>query len=223
LVRLALVALPLGACDWFTDFKRTPMVSTWESDSLLKVRGAPEGSVPTTGMAVSAFQVSYLAFPLSVDSVAALATNPTAPSAASIANGRMYYQINCAVCHGAAGRGDGSAVRFGMIPMPLTSDATKARSDGYFFAIMRNGRGAMPPYNRIEEADRWDVVNYIRALQGLVPGVTPETTPLGVPGVTGDALPGATRLGPNRWVRPVGAARAPVASDSAAPPRGESR
>jgi mono/diheme cytochrome c family protein len=220
---LAVVSLSLGACDWFTDFKRTPMVTTWESDSLLKVRGAPEGSVPTTGMAVSAFQVSYNAFPLTVDSVAALATNPTAPSAESIAKGRKYYQINCAVCHGVGGRGDGSAVRFGMIPMPLVSDAAKARSDGYLFGIMRNGRGAMPSYNRIEEMDRWDVVNYIRALQGMVAGVTADITPVGVPGVTGDVLPGGTRLGPNRW---IGGSRAPApatTSDSAAAPPGAAR
>ena len=36
-------------------------------------------------------------------------------------------------------------------------------------AMIRNGRGLMPPYNRIEEMDRWDVVNYVRGLQGRYP------------------------------------------------------
>ncbi|MBL8983683.1 MAG: cytochrome c [Gemmatimonadetes bacterium] len=215
--------LTLGACEWFTDFKRTPMVTTWESDSILKVRGAPQGSVPTNGTAVSALQVSYMGMPATLDSVAALASNPTAMSAASLANGRKYYQINCAVCHGQAGAGDGTAAKYGMIPMPLTSDAAKGRSDGYIFAIMRNGRGAMPPYNRIEEMDRWDVVNYVRALQGQAAGVAFETGPLALPGVTGDKVPGATRLGPNRWAPHAGAPRpaAPAPSDSnAAAPQG---
>lgn len=223
LVLAALIVLPLSGCEWFTDFKRTPMVTTWESDSILGIRGAPEGSVPTTGTAVAGFQVSYLAFPMSVDSVAALATNPTTPDSASLANGHMYFEINCAVCHGSAGRGDGAAVRFGMVPMPLVTDATKARSDGYLFAIMRNGRGAMPGYNRIEERDRWDVVNHIRALQGMLPGVTPATGPLGMPGVTGDALPGATSLGPNRGVPHRTLDRVGARGDSAAAPPGGTR
>ncbi|MGQ0650313.1 MAG: c-type cytochrome [Gemmatimonadaceae bacterium] len=217
LVVVALLALPAAGClDWFTDFKRTPMVATWESDSLLKVRGAPQWSVPTTGTAVAAMQVSYLAMPATLDSISALVTNPTPPSEQSLLNGRKYYQMNCAVCHGNEGKGDGTAVRFGMIPMPIISDATKARTDGYLFGIIRNGRGAMPSYNRIEEMDRWDVVNYVRALQGVVTGVTFQTGPLAPPGVTGDKLPGPTRLGPNRWVPAVRAA-GPVAADSAAP------
>ena len=62
--------------------------------------------------------------------------------------------------------------------------------------MIRNGRGLMPPYNRIEEMDRWDVVNYLRALQG-VNGKTVEVGPLAAPGVTGDKVPGPTSLGPN--------------------------
>jgi hypothetical protein len=44
--------------------------------------------------------------------------------------------------------------------------------------------------------DRWDVVNYLRALQG-VNGKTVATGPLAPPGVTGDKVPGPTRMGPN--------------------------
>lgn len=209
-VLLVLLVLPLSACEWFTDFKRTPMVTTWESDSLLRIRGAPQGSVPTTGTAAAGYQVSYLGSPAALDSIAAIAVNPTPVSEASLANGRLYYQINCAVCHGVAGAGDGSAVKYGMIPMPIITEVTKARSDGYLFAMMRNGRGAMPSYNRIEESDRWDVVNYLRSLQGLAPGVAVATGPMGMPGVTGTAVPGFTTLGPTRWVPHV-SAQAPVA------------
>lgn len=223
----ALLALPLTACEWFTDFKRTPMVTVWEKDSVLKsVRGAPQGSVPTTGTAVSAFQVSYTAAPATLDSIGALLTNPVKADEASLARGRMYYQLNCAVCHGNEGKGDGTAVKYGMIPMPIVMDATKGRSDGYIFAMMRNGRGAMPPYNRIEEPYRWDVVNYVRALQGVVTGVKFETGPIALPGVNGDKVPAATPLGPNHWVRPAGtapeapAAEAPKTDSTAAAPQG---
>jgi hypothetical protein len=92
--------------------------------------------------------------------------------------------------------GDGTATKFGMPGINLTADMTKGRTDGYIFGMIRNGRGLMPPYNRIEESDRWDVVNYVRALQG-VNGHQVEIGPLAPPGVTGDKVPGSTRMGPN--------------------------
>jgi mono/diheme cytochrome c family protein len=196
----AALLLPLAGCEWFSDFKRTPMVTTWESDSILKIRGAPEGSVPTTGTLVASYQVSYTASPGALDSIAALVTNPVPVDSASLATGRMYYQINCAVCHGHEGRGDGTATRLGIIPMPIITDVTKVRTDGYLWAMIRNGRGAMPSYNRIEERTRWDVVNYVRALQGLTPGVPFATGPLAMPGVTGEFVPGSTTIGPTRSV-----------------------
>jgi mono/diheme cytochrome c family protein len=193
----------LSACDWFIDFKRQPSVWTWEpfGDSLT-VRGAPQGSVPIGGTAMAGFQVSYTPGIAQVESLAVIA-NPVPISDSSVANGRKYYQLNCAVCHGDRGTGDGAATRFGMVPINLTLDVTKNRTDGYIWGMMRNGRGLMPPYNRIEERGRWDVVNYLRALQGLIAGQIVEVGPVAPPGVTGAALPSATALAPQTWVRPV--------------------
>ena len=60
---------------------------------------------------------------------------------------------------------------------------------------MRNGRGLMPSYDRIEELDRWDVVNYVRGLQGKH---QVAVGPTGLPGETGDKVPGYTQMGPTR-------------------------
>jgi len=190
--------LLLTACEWFTDFKRQPSISTWEQvkDSTTPSRGNPQMSVPTVGTAVAGYQVSYGAMPATIDSMSGL-RNPTAATDSSLANGRKYFQINCVVCHGDRAMGDGPATGFGMPGINLTTDLTKARTDGYIFGMIRNGRGLMPPYNRIEEQDRWDVVNYLRALQG-VNGKTVPIGPLAAPGVTGDKVPGPTRLGPNQ-------------------------
>ncbi|MEO6444130.1 MAG: cytochrome c [Gemmatimonadaceae bacterium] len=196
--------LSLTACEWFTDFKRQPMVTVWEQDSILKhVRGAPQGSVPRSGTMVSEMQVSYLAGPGQVDSIGKMVTNPTPISEASLANGHMYYELNCAVCHGEKGIGDGPAVKYGMVGINIVTELSANRTDGYIYGMMRNGRGLMPTYNRIEEMDRWDVVNYVRALQGKAGGVAFATGRLAMPGVTGDKVPGASRIGPNRWTRPV--------------------
>lgn len=198
-VAFASLALSLGGCSWFTDFKRQPSVVTWESmrpDSLM-VRGSPQGSVPTTGTAMAAFEVSYTALPATIDSMSSI-PNPVPMSEASLTRGRLYFQLNCAVCHGDRGMGDGPAIRYGMMPMPLMTDLTKNRTDGYIYGMIRNGRTFMPSYNRIEETNRWDIVNYIRALQGKAGNLAFGVGPLARPGVTGDKLPGPTELGPTR-------------------------
>jgi hypothetical protein len=54
----------------------------------------------------------------------------------------------------------------------------------------------MPTYNRIEEADRWDIINYLRTIQGK--GTIAADTSHGRPGETGSLVPGASPMGPTR-------------------------
>jgi mono/diheme cytochrome c family protein len=193
------LSLSMTACSWFTDFKRQPKVDPWESVAdTVAARGNPQLSVPVTGTFVAGFQVSYQALPATVDSMSGLA-NPTPPSDSSLANGHKYFQINCAVCHGDRGMGDGPATKYGMpgIGIGVGSAAANTRSDGYIFGMIRNGRGLMPSYDRIEEMDRWDVVNYLRGLQGKL-GREVAVGPVGYPGQTGAALPGYSRMAPTR-------------------------
>jgi mono/diheme cytochrome c family protein len=202
----ALLVLPLllalaGCESWLTDFKQQPSVGTWQkfaTDSTGETtpfRGMPQGSVPTTGVAVAAWQVSYDPLPGTIDSLAGLA-NPVAADARSIENGHKVYAVNCAVCHGYLADGEGTMKQlnpmYGFAPSLLT-DVTKARTDGYIFGMLRNGRGLMPPQNRIPERDRWDAVNYLRGLQGRY---NVATGAVGFPGQTGTSLPGLSVVGP---------------------------
>jgi mono/diheme cytochrome c family protein len=192
-----LLLLPmLGACSWFTDFKEQPKIDPWESVSdTVPSRGNPQFSVPVYGSAAPGYAVSRMPLPATVDSMSSIA-NPVAADERSLRNGRMYYQINCAVCHGPAGKGDGPITKTNAIfPPPLFGQSAESKSDGYIFGIIRNGRGAMPSYNRIEEMDRWDVVNYVRGLQGKY---QVATGPVGLPGETGDKVPGYSQSGPTR-------------------------
>ncbi len=226
---LAALVPSLTACDWFTTFRYQPKLDTWENtaispDTNIKyywpkktfvgpnwsqredantpylVRGNPQFSVPITGTALPYFQISNAALPGVIDSIGLAVTNPTAPSDSSLALGRRYWQVNCAVCHGDDGQGTKNLVvaKYGLA-INIVGDGTKARSDGYIYGMIRNGRGLMPSYNRIEESDRWHVVNYVRGLQGKL-GREVEKGPLGFPGQTGTALPGYTTLGPTRSV-----------------------
>jgi hypothetical protein len=86
--------------------------------------------------------------------------------------------------------------------------------------MMRNGRGLMPTYNRIEEMDRWDIVNYLRSIQGKL--TIAADTSHGLPGETGGLVPGASTMGPTRPApyynprRAATTAPAPAAPDTAA-------
>ncbi len=206
LLVIAPFTLSLSACEWFSDFRRQPSLKPWEPihcdarrdvcDDRIPSRGNPQNSVSIYGTARAGFETSYAALPATIDSMSNI-PNPTPITPASLENGRKYFQINCAVCHGEKGLGNGPATQYGMIGINLTMDITKNRTDGYIFGMIRNGRGAMPPYNRIEEMDRWDVVNYVRALQGKA-GVTVPTGPLAAPGVTGRWVMGYTQTAPTR-------------------------
>lgn len=212
---MVMLAMPLflGGCDkWITDFKQQPSVGTWQkfsSDSLKgetqPFRGNPQGSVPTTGITLASWQVSYAAMPGTIDSLSAV-ENPVAADERSLMNGRKHYQVNCAVCHGMAGDVNTPlkqvSLVMGSIVPSLVAGTALTRTDGYFWGIIRNGRGLMQPYNRIPEMERWDVVNYIRGLQGRYPV---EATPVGFPGQTGTALPGHSAVGPtvpSTYVKP---------------------
>ena len=100
-----------GACSWFTDFKRQPKIDPWEplsqndADSMTPPRGQPLHSVPITGTSAAAYMISYNAFPAVIDSFTPV-PNPVAVDERSVENGRKYYQINCAVCHGVGGYGN---------------------------------------------------------------------------------------------------------------------
>jgi mono/diheme cytochrome c family protein len=191
-----LPVLLLGACSWFTDFKQQPKIDPWESVAdTIPPRANPQMSVPTVGTAAPGFEYNRLPMPQTIASMASI-PNPVPADSASVSRGRVDFQINCAVCHGPLGMANGPATKYGMagIAIGAGSNAANNLTDGYIFGMIRNGRGIMPPYNRIEEPDRWDIVNYLRTIQGK--GTIAADTTHGRPGETGAFVPGASRMGP---------------------------
>jgi mono/diheme cytochrome c family protein len=215
--------LLLSACSWFTDFKQQPKIDPWETPAdSIQPRANPQMSVPITGTAAPGFAYGRAQTIAAVDSMSVL-TNPVAADARSLRDGGQQFQINCAVCHGALGAGDGPVTRFRFPPMPIGagSKAATQYSDGYLFGIIRNGRGLMPPYNRIEERERWDLINYLRAVQAGT--VSDTTTRVGRPGETGDLVPRASVTAPTQpapYFRPSAATptTTPVPTTTPAPP-----
>lgn len=229
IVRLSLalaLALPLASCSWFTDFKEQPKFDPWDSpNDSTPPRGNPQGSVPLYGTATPEFMYSR-GFPglAQMSSVA----NPVPVSQESVDRGRKAYQINCAVCHGPSGAALQTApiFKFGIIAPAIGTPASMSAtqfSDGMLYGIIRNGRGLMPSYNRIEEATRWDIVNYMRTLQGKT-GLAADTSH-GRPGEGGHYLIGATVSAPTRpapYYAPIGSqagAREGLTGSATAMPR----
>ena len=81
--------------------------------------------------------------------------------------GQERYNINCIVCHGPVGSGDGMIVRRGFSKPPTYHDERLRNAPvGHFFDVITNGWGKMGGYAyQIQPADRWAIVAYIRALQ----------------------------------------------------------
>jgi len=91
--------------------------------------------------------------------------NPVAPDEVSVARGEELFKINCVICHGASGQGDGIVgAALANKPADLTSPAMKALQDGDIFLTISTGiAGRMPALNEnLTVRERWDVVNYIR-------------------------------------------------------------
>jgi mono/diheme cytochrome c family protein len=94
--------------------------------------------------------------------------NPTPSDEASLARGKELYTINCQMCHGVTGQGNGPIAPFliNFKPANLTSELVQSKSDGSIFLTISNGlEGRMPALNEnLTVSERWDVVNFLRTL-----------------------------------------------------------
>ena len=83
----------------------------------------------------------------------------------SIERGRYFYEINCLVCHGEAGKGDGPVGKKfeDKAPVDLNEAYTQDQADGQLFFTLTRGREAMPFYrDALSPEERWDVVNFVK-------------------------------------------------------------
>jgi len=100
--------------------------------------------------------------------------NPIAADQISLTRGGALYEVNCSLCHGKQGKGDGPvAEELIRKPPDLNGLNVTELSDGEIFLVITNGvnpgigySGGMPPLrDNLEIGDRWDIVNYVRSLQ----------------------------------------------------------
>jgi mono/diheme cytochrome c family protein len=136
--------------DWVSFMEIQPSYRAMEDPLPL-----PERSIPIEG-------------PVSVANMGAPG-NPVPADEVSLARGAELFGITCQPCHGADGKGAGPVAPFlqERKPADLTGPVVSALSDGALFMTISNGKlPFMVPLNEnLTVRERWDVVNYLRALQ----------------------------------------------------------
>ena len=84
-----------------------------------------------------------------------------------LARGQERFNINCAVCHGPVGLGNGITSQYGLVGIANFHDARiRTMPDGQIFNTITLGKNTMGAYgSNISVEDRWAIISYIRALE----------------------------------------------------------
>ncbi|MBT3210071.1 MAG: cytochrome c [Bacteroidetes bacterium] len=94
--------------------------------------------------------------------------NPLLPTEQDYIEAQEIYKINCAMCHGETGKGDGHLVtsrKFNTEVTSLVDDFVQNKPDGEIFHVITMGSvsGFMGSHSaQIKPEDRWKVVSYIK-------------------------------------------------------------
>ena len=99
--------------------------------------------------------------------------NPYPITTAGLARAKDLYNVNCAICHGEKGDGDGFLVaeanvnaKYPAQPAILISEEFRNASNGRFYHAIMHGKNVMGGYaDKLSYEERWQVIHYIRSLQ----------------------------------------------------------
>jgi mono/diheme cytochrome c family protein len=91
---------------------------------------------------------------------AAARKNPVAGDAEALAGGRKLFLHKCAECHAEDGSGLDEAAN-------LQAPDVQKQSEGALFWKITNGnvKRGMPPFSKLPETQRWQIVSYVRTLK----------------------------------------------------------
>jgi mono/diheme cytochrome c family protein len=118
---------------------------------------------PTSQTAAPQKTPSFAAIPAD----AAKQANPVKTSPESLARAKRWWGLDCAMCHGKDGDGQGETAHDMKLQIVDFTDPNtlKDRTDGEIFYIIKNGHQDMPPEGpRVKVEENWDLVNYVRSL-----------------------------------------------------------
>ncbi len=178
-ILIALVAVSLGfvLLSGCTDHSKpnVELIQDMMESPAIKAQEFDEGSPNNSGMRVppaGTQPVGFVPYRFATDLAgAAKNKNPIAGDFSEdvMKVGLKFYTTNCALCHGDKGEG-GDKLSIGekmaLKPPGLFTDKMKGWTDGQIYHVITVGQGMMGPYaSHIPQRYRWQVVNYVRALQ----------------------------------------------------------
>jgi azurin len=179
----------------------------------LVAAGCSQGSYPLDIFYEMHYQQSYKSHepPRLSAPESAVAWYP-GPESTSFNDGRHLYMVNCAMCHGLTGQGDGPVLQtlintYGYKPAvdpDLTSDQARAIGPGGIQGFMLSGVLVMPNFSKLlSVAERSAIVDYITGTLAPSPagttgeGQAPATTPPPTQAPAASAGPSALEIGVN--------------------------
>jgi putative copper resistance protein D len=193
------VRLSLGALDVAPELGSTVLVGSQVAVlgavALLASLGLRRLRLPflAGGGVVLAAGLGIAVPPLVTDAYPTTYQRPDVPyHAAAIAEGRALFAQHCVVCHGPRGGGDGpAAATLNPRPPDLRAHHVALHTAGDLFWWIGHGLRQMPAFgDRLSPDERWDLVNFLRALSAadtgrlLGPTVAPEPLWLVAPDFT---------------------------------------
>ncbi|HPH88810.1 MAG TPA: cytochrome c [Chitinophagales bacterium] len=135
---------------------------------------APEGSVAR----------GKFLYPLSdsdYEKSASLITNPFVFTKEEVdGQGKYLYMVNCAICHGDKGDGQGHLVQINKFPPPPSylMEPLLSLADGKRYHTLMYGKNLMGSYaSQLDHRERWLVLTYVKTLQGTAKPSADSTTP----------------------------------------------
>jgi mono/diheme cytochrome c family protein len=114
------------------------------------VLSPPAGAVPVSGKEIVSQQAEL--------------KNPITPTAASLSEGKVLFDINCAMCHGQTSAERGPVGKK-LVPRPPGLDPGMVRglSDSTIFKAITFGFGRMPSFkDKLKPEERWGLANFLR-------------------------------------------------------------
>jgi len=164
-IKLSLcLLLVLTACR--RDMYNQPRYKTYAKDDFFQ-DGASARSLPPHTVARGHANLNTEYYEGKTDDGKLVEAFPSPVTREMLERGRERFDIYCSVCHGRTGEGNGMIVQRGF-PAPPSYHIDRLRNApvGHLYDVITNGYGVMYPYaSRVEPADRWAIVAYIRALQ----------------------------------------------------------